>query len=159
MSSPAKGPGGRPSIYDPAIGDMIADLMGDGYSIRGACGMIGVSKSAVYEWEQKHPEFADALNRGRDAAAAWWESCAIRLARDKDADSAPMVIFGLKNRVADEWRDVNRTEHTGKDGGPIQSEDVTADAADFTSRLARLAAASGAGTASGDDPAGNEGGT
>ena len=30
-----------------------------------------------------------------------------------------MVIFGLKNRAAEDWRD--RVEHTGADGGPMQS--------------------------------------
>lgn len=51
----------------------------------------------------------------------------------------------------------DKQEHTGKDGGPIRSEDVTNDAEHFARRMAILAArSSGAGT--GDDAPGDEGG-
>jgi transposase len=35
------------------------------------------------------------------------------------------AIFWLKNRKPAEWRDKQEFEHTGKDGGPIQYEDMT----------------------------------
>lgn len=35
------------------------------------------------------------------------------------------MIFWLKNRKPDEWRDKREFEHTGKDGGPIQHKDLT----------------------------------
>ena len=33
-------------------------------------------------------------------------------------------IFWLKNRRPERWHDVHRTEHTGKDGGPIEVSDA-----------------------------------
>ena len=37
--------------------------------------------------------------------------------------SVTAAIFWLKTRA--QWRDVTRVEHSGPDGGPIQTEDVT----------------------------------
>ena len=54
-----------------------------------------------------------------------------------DGDTTSRIFF-LKTQAG--WRETNVTEHTGKDGGPIQSEDVTHGAASFASRMARLAA-------------------
>lgn len=66
------------------------------------------------------------------------------------------AIFWMKTRAG--WRETNRTEHTGPDGGPIQHEDVSADAADFARRLSRLAAASAAGSDAGNADGTDEGG-
>lgn len=109
---------GRPTAYDPSFCDEIIETMGEGYSVAGFAGKIGVARSSIYEWAKVHPEFSDALNQARAAAALWWEERALDLAKGKDGN-ASVVIFGLKNRVADEWRDVNRTEHTGPDGQGI----------------------------------------
>lgn len=32
-----------------------------------------------------------------------------------------MVIFGLKNHAPDDFKEVTRQEHTGKNGGPIET--------------------------------------
>lgn len=53
----------------------------------------------------------------------------------------------------------DKTELTGKDGGPLQTEDLTSrDAADFTSQLSRLAATGGTGLNSSGPKPGDEGG-
>ena len=36
-----------------------------------------------------------------------------------------MVIFGLKNHAPDDFKEVTRQEHTGKDGGPIETQILT----------------------------------
>lgn len=64
------------------------------------------------------------------------------------AVTGKVKLFGLEAPAR------SRLEHTGANGGPIQHEDVTADAEDFTSRMARLAArraaAGGTGEADGE---------
>lgn len=113
--------------------------------------IVGISAPTL----RKH--YRDELDLGATKANARVGQNLWRQATKDDFRATTAAIFWAKTRMG--WKEPPTTlEHTGKDGGPIQSEDVTADAADFTSRLARLAAASGAGTASGDDPAGNEGG-
>lgn len=58
------------------------------------------------------------------ASAVWWEE-RLRDVAAKGEGNATAVIFGLKNRVPDEWRDKTTTELTGKNDGPIQVEDVS----------------------------------
>jgi len=36
-----------------------------------------------------------------------------------------MVIFGLKNHAPEDFKEVTRQEHTGKDGGPIETQSLT----------------------------------
>lgn len=133
------GPGGRPSKYDPAFCDLAIEWMSQGYSIAGFAGKIGVSRESVYKWAKEHPEFSDALTAARAASAAWWEERSVELASGKEGAGNPtMIVFGLKNRVADEWRDSNRTEITGANGGPIETKDVSA--TELARRLAFLLA-------------------
>ena len=54
--------------------------------------------------------------------------------------------------------DRHQMEHTGKDGGPIQTEEVRFDAENFAGRISRLAAQSGAGAGDGEPEHGSEGG-
>lgn len=55
--------------------------------------------------------FFDALNHARAASAAWWEDQA-RTTATTGEGNASVVIFALKNRVADEWRDKQEVDHT-----------------------------------------------
>lgn len=144
MTTPAKGPGGRPSSYKPEYCEQIIELMAEGYSVAGAAGKIGVARTTIYRWAEANEEFRNALTHAQAASAAWWEDRARHIAVDKDAGNAAVIIFALKNRVADEWRDVNRQEISGPDGGPIQTEETTA-RDEIARKLSSLAARSGAG--------------
>lgn len=119
--------GGRPTLYDPDYCDLAIEHMGGGLSIAGLAGKLKVSRETIYQWARDHEEFSDALNIARGASALWWEDRAIEVATgSEDAGAPAMVIFGLKNRVQHEWRDKTETEHSGPNGGPIQTADVTA---------------------------------
>lgn len=48
------------------------------------------------------------------------------------------LIFWAKTQMG--WKETDRHEHTGKDGGPIQHEQAQVDADQFTRRVAGLAA-------------------
>lgn len=110
-------PAGRPSKYDPKFCDVVLGAMTDGYSKMAAAGIIGVCYSTLKNWMAEYPEFLAAVKAG-DARRA------VKLERDLlNAESGPMVtsrIFALKNAAPEEWRDQQRVEHTGADGGPIE---------------------------------------
>jgi hypothetical protein len=108
-------PAGRPTLYDPKYCDEVKAFMAQGYSIAGFAGHVGVSRQTVYDWGKDHPEFLDALNQARAASARWWETTAIGIATGKEGN-ASVAIFGLKNRVADEWRDKQEIDHRSPDG-------------------------------------------
>jgi len=57
--------------------------------------------------------FADAVKRAQAKSALWWERRILDLAQN-DQGNAKAVIFGLKNRASDYWRDNTHTEVSGK---------------------------------------------
>ena len=91
--------------------------------------LLGITEKTL----RKH--YRDELDLSRAKANATIGGALFNKA--KGGDTAAM-IFWMKTQAG--WRETNVTEHTGKDGGPIQSEDVTHGAASFASRMARLAA-------------------
>lgn len=115
--------GGRPSDYDPAYCDTATTFLADGYSLAALAGHIGVARSTVYRWVDEHPEFSDAVKTGQAKAVLWWETANRNLALTGEGN-ATAIVFGLKNRASDEWRDVKATELTGKDGGAIQTDSI-----------------------------------
>ena len=110
---------GRPSEYDPAYCDLLKDHFAEGYSFESFGGVVGVSKQTLYNWCEAHPEFLDAKKTYETASQLAWEKRLRSLATSGEGN-ATAIIFGLKNRASDSWRDVKATEITGKDGGPIE---------------------------------------
>ena len=120
-----KHPGGRPTIYRPERGDMIADAMATGLSAEAAAARVGISARSLFNWQQEHPDFLQAIQEGRQRALLWWEERALAMAEGKPG-SAQIVTLGLKNRsrAASGWHDAQRLEHSGPDGGPVQQQVV-----------------------------------
>lgn len=88
--------------------------------------------------------FTAASGRALERGASW-------------ADCTRAAFFWAKTRMG--WRETDRHEITGADGGPVQTEDVTARDADaFTRSIAGLAARTGKGGEAGEPGAGNESG-
>lgn len=63
---------------------------------------IGITRSTLYEWADKFPDFSDALKQGAEEA-----DVAVENALFKNALSGNIAaqIFWLKNRKRDKWRD------------------------------------------------------
>ena len=108
----------RPTKYTDNLGDQLIDWMAQGYSLTAAAGKIGVSRQTVYAWAEEKPEFSHALNHARAASAAWWEDQA-RITATTGDGNASVVIFALKNRVADEWREKVEQDVTSSDGSMV----------------------------------------
>jgi len=139
-------PAGRPSSYKPDYADQAYRLGLLGLTDEELAAFFGVSHTTIYEWDKAHPEFAESRARGKLPADA---HVATRLYQRALGYSHPAVkIFmpagarepvvadyiehyppdtqaaswWLKNRQPKRWRD--RQEHTGADGGPMESEVV-----------------------------------
>jgi transposase-like protein len=112
MSDAPKHPGGRPTDYDTEYCDKAETFLADGYSVAALAGFLGVAKSTIYEWIDRHPEFSDSVKRGQAGAVYWWEKANRNLAMTGEGN-ATACVFGLKNRASDEWRDKVETEHSG----------------------------------------------
>jgi len=116
--------------------------MKNGLSFESFAGLIGIGRSAIYNWLEKHPDFEDARGRGQAASLFWWETLSragvggqltrvtktithpdgtVEKFMAPASFSAAGWIFSMKNRFG--WRD--RTELTGAGGGPIRIRDVS----------------------------------
>lgn len=107
---------GRPSIYDPKYCDMIIEAMRDGKSMLSFAASIGVARSTLNHWIDNRPDFADAVDRAKTAQAAWWETQLCDTASGRAKGDARLIIFGLSNAGALEWRDKQEIDHRSGDG-------------------------------------------
>jgi hypothetical protein len=74
-----------------------------------------------------------AFEKGKAETIAKVAGTLVQKALKGDTTSA---IFYLKTQAG--WKETSVNEHTGKDGGPIQHEQVTADADTFTRSIAGM---------------------
>jgi transposase len=110
-------PAGRPTEFKPEYGKEILQIMAEGLSLTAAAAELGFHRQRVYEWVEKHPEFADAVKLAMAKRQALMER------RLLAAEQGPIVtssIFALKNAAPADWREKHEVEHSGPEGGPIQ---------------------------------------
>lgn len=148
MAEAKKHPGGRPSGYKPEFAKQTEKLCELGATDEEVADFFEVSVRTVYRWQAQHAEFCHALKAGKVAADERVERSLYHKAVGYTFDSekvfqfqgvvvrAPVkehvppdttaAIFWLKNRRPDLWRDRQQLEHTGKDGGAIELQNVSA---------------------------------
>lgn len=116
--------GGRPTKYSDAYCSEVIEFLSKGHSVTAFAGHIGVSRASIFNWANEYPEFMDAIKAGQAGATKFWEAILVKVASE-GGGNATAAIFGLKNRAHEDWADKVINEHTGKDGGPIETADVT----------------------------------
>jgi hypothetical protein len=110
-------PAGRPTEYKSEFCQTAAELCLAGATDQELADSIGVDVSTIYRWKTKHPEFRNAIKDPKKLADHRVERTLYAKALAGDVTS---MIFWLKNRKPDEWREKIQQEHTGADGGPLQ---------------------------------------
>ena len=132
-------PAGRPSKYDKIDLRQVERLAVRGWKDDEMAEFFGVNPDTWHEWKKVHPEFSEALRDWKVEADSRVERSLYERAtgyshpEDKifNDGGEPLIvptikhyppdttamIFWLKNRQKDKWRD--RQEHTGPDGGPL----------------------------------------
>lgn len=111
-------PRGRPTDYTPELGDEILKLMSEGLSLAAAAAECDVHRQRVYEWEERHSDFAELVKLARSKRQAFLER---RLMRATDGPVVTSSIFALKNAGQGDWRDKVETEHSGH----VKTERIT----------------------------------
>ena len=115
---------GRPSKYKPEYCDEVIDLGKQGLSITQIAFELEIHKETLYAWKAKHSEFSDAIKKARDYAQGFWEnslrSAALGMNPEGVTPNATLMIFQMKNRFPDEWREKQVQEHVGKDDGKLE---------------------------------------
>ena len=48
------------------------EFLSEGRTIKGLAVHLGVDRQTIYNWQNKHPEFKEAIDRGRAASSVWF---------------------------------------------------------------------------------------
>ncbi|SMC96964.1 hypothetical protein [Novosphingobium sp. B1] len=116
------------------------EMLAQTCNVSEACRAANISRSAAYQWRDEDADFAAAWKDAEEAAADRLEREAWR--RAVDGTDKPVTFQGVITATYKEYSDRMleillkahrpekfvervRNEHTGKNGGPIQTEDVT----------------------------------
>lgn len=144
---PRKG-AGRPTAFRPEFIAQAAKLTALGATDREVAEFFGIAERTLYGWQQAHPKFLKALKLGKEAADARVEKSLYRRALGYSFDAVKIMqfrgegvvvpyeqhvppdtaacMFWLRNRRRDKWRDKINHEHSGKDGGAIETKELGA---------------------------------
>lgn len=63
---------------------------------------MGITTSTLYNWKNKHSEILEALKKGKEVVDVEVENALLKLAKSGNITA---IIFWLKNRRPDKWRD------------------------------------------------------
>lgn len=139
-------PAGRPSDYRDEYPEQVRKLCLLGATDKEIADFFNVSVATLYNWRESKPEFLEATIQGKKIADA---NVAERLyeraigyehddmhvsSYQGDVTLTPIrkyyppdtqaASLWLRNRQSDKWRDKVDHELSGKDGGPIETNDV-----------------------------------
>lgn len=106
-------PAGRPTEFKPQYGEEILSLMETGLSLAASAAELGFHRQRVYEWMERHPEFADTVKLAQVKRQLFLER------RLLSAEAGPIVtstIFALKNAGPEDWREKQEVDHRSSDG-------------------------------------------
>lgn len=134
---------GRPTKYRPEMLDVMRALAEDGASKAELAVALGINRDTFDEWRRNNPDFSEAVKECELLAQVWWEQQGKNGMTGKNPNfNATAFIFQVKNRFRNDYMDTQRTEVTGKDGGPVQLEAKVVEVDDFDEdQLAVLEAA------------------
>ena len=132
---------GRPSKYKPEFASQAAKLCLLGATDAQLADFFEVSVSTVNLWKVQHSEFSESIRVPKEQADERVEQSLFRRAMgyehdevdikvvDKEIVMTPIrkyyppdttaMIFWLKNRQPDQWRETKAVELTGAQGGPL----------------------------------------
>ena len=135
---------GRKGVYREWISDegltIVKGWAMDGLSNKQIAHNMGINETTFYEWQNKYPEFSEAVKEGKEVIDRQVENALLKRALGyeveenktymKDdgtgrktkhvektnkhvASDATSMIFWLKNRKPNEWNDRKHVEHSG----------------------------------------------
>lgn len=150
--APEKHPGGRPSDYTPEKATEICVRIADGQSVREiARGEDMPSMATIFRWLSVHPEFQEQYARAKEAQALYLAEEILDVADDgtndwmerknDDGETIGWNVNGeaiqrsklrvdtrkwlLSKLLPKKYGDRVAMEHSGPDGNPIETKDVS----------------------------------
>ncbi|HGY1166557.1 TPA: terminase [Citrobacter braakii] len=128
----------RPTKYQEAYAEQARKLCLLGYTDAELADFFEVSEATINNWKLEHPEFLESIKKGKavadgDVASTLFNRAIGYTAKEKreektadgfkevDAEKhvpgdVTAMIFWLKNRQKDKWREKHDVNHTSDDG-------------------------------------------
>jgi hypothetical protein len=95
---------GRPTKYKKEYCELLVQHMKKGLSFETFAVRLDVTRSILYDWLKRHPEFVEAKEKGTLASMLAWEQIGIGLATGIHKQGNPAVwIFNMKCRFPKRW--------------------------------------------------------
>jgi hypothetical protein len=138
---------GAPTKYKPEYNEQVYKLCLLGATDKETADIFGICEATLNNWKEDYPGFLESIKRGKTDADANVAKSLYKRATGYTVDTVKVFQFQgepvivpvveeiapdtgaamawLKNRRKEQWRDRQDIEHTGKDGGPIQYEELT----------------------------------
>lgn len=107
-------------------GILLLGKLSNGWSVSAACKAESISRTAYYDWRKDDPAFAAAADAAIEAGTDLLEDEARRRATGP-MGSDTLLIFLLKAKRPDKYKDRSLSEHTGKDGEALTIKVIYAD--------------------------------
>ena len=96
--------------------ETIVAALREGLSIGGACAVAGLGRSTYYEWRADDPGFAAEADEAIENGTDFLED----VARQRAAESSDtLLIFLLKARRPEKYRERQETRHVGDEEQPV----------------------------------------
>lgn len=121
---------GRPTKYQPDwMLDKVIELGMSGASRAKIAFSLGITHETLIQWENKFPDFSEALKMSKLGSQVWLEEI-LQAAILGGVENVQMtgLIFALKSRHPETYREVKVTEIAGKDGDPLELRAIAIDA-------------------------------
>lgn len=136
---------GRPSTYSEDVAARICAEMAEGKSIRAICKADDMpAVSTVFLWLAKHKTFSEQYLRAQQDRTVAWAEEIVDIADEKDEDVQRSRLkvdtrkWLMSKLAPKKYGDRLVAEHTGPNGGPIQTVDLTNATDDDLARLEAL---------------------
>lgn len=132
----------RPSKYETDVQPRLIEIEAwarDGLTLDQIANNLGIHRDTLNEYKKAYSDLADALKRGKEVVDIEVENALFKAAtgyyyeeetvtnsgrkvtvRKYEKPNTTAMIFWLKNRKREAWRDKQDVEHTGENGGPMQ---------------------------------------
>jgi hypothetical protein len=100
-------------------GEKLLAKLADGYSVTAACKAEGIGRRTYYDWIEADPDFKAQAEEAVDAGTDVLEDAARKRATAYKNPSDTLLIFLLKGRRPEKFKDRVEQRHTDADGGPL----------------------------------------
>lgn len=117
--------GGSDSLYKKEYCELLVKHMSQGYSFGSFGANVNCGRRTLLNWVEEHPDFADAKQKGHEAAKKFFEKLALKKMKGKPIEDfdpkrsdTALIIFFLKTRFKEEYSE--RIELAGPDENAIK---------------------------------------